>query len=364
MERKLKNITLIYFLLLVIFNSLTLLSSEPLCAFRVNNIWYFLDDKGKEMCKPMILDGIAHYSEGKFAARKRTKDTVYFAYFDKNGNELFKVNTSLPFQFKQGFALTVKFLDEKGTERLYGFIDSSGNVIFDNVLPDALDFSDSLAYVDTYEKKGYLNLNGQFQLEIPDTLVGYRFSEGLAAVSNIDLKVGYINKKGEILIPLKYEEGGEFSEGLCKVYGEGGFGFINKNGDLVIAHKFDEARNFKEERAFVGMLDDNNNLIWGLIDKDGRTIENFIYTKVLDFNEGLAAVQRDSLWGFIDKNGNKVIDFKFNEADSFYGGMAFVLDRKNKKAGYINKKGEFLISFNKFEILVDFRSNRKFFNFN
>lgn len=336
---------------------------QPLCAFRVENIWYFLTEDGKEMCKPMILDGISHYSEGKFAARKRTKDTVYFAYFDINGKELFKVNTSLPFQFKQGYALTVKYFDEKGTQRLYGMIDSTGKTIFDNVLPDALEFSDSHAYIDDFDKKGYINLDAEFAIQIPDTLVGYRFSEGLAAVSNAEMKIGFINKSGEIVIPLKYYEAGIFSEGLCKVFGEDGFGFINKQGDLVIAHRFDEARNFFEDRAFVGILDDDYKLTWGFIDKDGRMIESYIYSNVLDFSEGLAAVQKDNYWGYIDKNGNTVIDFKYNDADSFKNGLAFVVDRQNKKAGYIDKKGNFLITFNKFEILIDFRSNRKFFNF-
>lgn len=338
-------------------------ASKPLCAFRVENIWYFLTEDGQEMCKPMILDGISHYSEGKFAARKRTKDTAYFAYFDTKGKELFKVNTSLPFHFKQGYALTVKYLDEKGTQRLYGVIDSTGKTIFDNVLPDALEFSDSLAYIDNYDKKGYINLNAEFAIQIPDTLVGYRFSEGLAAVSNADMKVGFIDKSGEIIIPLKYYEAGIFSEGLCKVFGENGFGFINKQGDLVIAHRFDEARNFVEDRAFVGVLDDDYKLTWGFIDKDGKMIESYIYSNVLDFSEGLAAVQKDKLWGYIDKNGKTVIDFQFNEADSFKNGLAFVVDRQNKKAGYIDKKGNYIITFNRFEILIDFRSNKKFFNF-
>lgn len=357
------QIKLTIILFAIIFANIDLFCKNPLCAFRADKVWYFLNDDGTEMCPSMILDGISHFSEGKFAARRRNKDTVYFAYFNTAGKELFKVNTSLPLQFKQGYALTVKFLDEKGTQRLYGMIDSNGNIIFDNVLPDALEFSDSLAYIDNDERKGYIDLQGNFRITLDDKYVGYRFSEGLAAISDADLKLGFINKKGEIVIPLKYDEGGEFSEGLCKVYSEGGFGYINKNGDLVIAHRFDEARNFCEERAFVGMLDDNNELIWGFIDKDGRMIETFIYKAVNDFSEGLASVKKDKLWGFIDKNGNTIIDFQYSDADSFYNNLAFVIDRANKRAGYINKKGEFVIDFNKFEVLIDFRSNKKFYSF-
>lgn len=42
------------------------------------------------------------------------------------------------------------------------------------------------------------------------------FGEGLARVE-IDRKLGFINKQGELVIPCEYHEVGDFSEGFAKV---------------------------------------------------------------------------------------------------------------------------------------------------
>jgi len=353
----------IFVLFLFILFNCPAYSANPLVAFKVDNFWYFLNESGKELFKPMILDGVGSYSEGKLFVKKRDKDTSYFCYIDHNGRELFKVNTSLPFNFNYDRALTVRFLDEEGMERLYGFIDDKGKVIFENELYDALDFSDSLAYIMKEDIKGYIGIDGQFRFLIDWEVVGYRFAEGLAPVSNNDYLFGFIDKTGKLVIPFRFDEAGEFREGLCKVYYKGDFGFINRNGDFVIHHRYDDVRDFSEGYAFVAKFDSAYVHHWGFINKDGRLIEDYIYSRVHNFSEGLAAVQKNSKWGFIDYDGNTIIDFQFNAADSFKNGIAFAMDRDNKRAGFINKKGEFVIQLKKFDILVELRSNLRYYSF-
>lgn len=337
---------------------------HPLAAFKVGNIWYFINSDGTEMFPPQILDGVGSFSEGKFFVKKRNKDTSYFCYYDTKGNELFKVNTSLPFDFKSGRALTVQFHDEKGTSRSYGFIDDNGRVLYENILEDGLDFSDSLAYVQQGDNRGYIRRDGKIAFYIDDLHVGYRFSEGKAPISNNDYLFAFIDTTGKIVIPFKYDEVGEFSEGLCKAYYDTKFGYINHNGDFMINHDFDDAKNFREGYAFVATYDDDFHLIWGFINKDGRLMEHFIYRHVNDFSEGLASVNKNGKWGFVNYNADIVIDYIYSDADNFNGGIAFVADRENKKAGYINKKGEFVFEINKFDMLIDFRSNNRYYSFN
>ncbi len=63
------------------------------------------------------------------------------------------------------------------------------------------------------------------------------FTEGLAAVRK-DGKYGFIDKKGNLVLPMQYEGASPFSEGLAAVQGDNGWRFINKKGETVIAGPF------------------------------------------------------------------------------------------------------------------------------
>jgi len=67
--------------------------------------------------------------------------------------------------------------------------------------------------------------------------------------------VGFVNKKGDILIPYQFSGAEEFSEGLAAVYYKGSpfdkYGFIDFNGKMVIPAIFDYADSFSEGLAIV-----------------------------------------------------------------------------------------------------------------
>ena len=73
----------------------------------------------------------------------------------------------------------------------------------------------------------------------------------MAAVCKND-KWGYVNTKGELIIPCIYEYANDFSEGLASVRKNGKEGFINKKGEIAIPFKFEECGNFSEGLAYAG----------------------------------------------------------------------------------------------------------------
>ena len=67
------------------------------------------------------------------------------------------------------------------------------------------------------------------------------FSEGLAPVE-LDGKWGLINKKGDIIVPYKYDNVSSFypfSKGLAEIKLNGKVGLINKQGEVVVQPKYD-----------------------------------------------------------------------------------------------------------------------------
>ena len=94
-----------------------------------------------------------------------------------------------------------------------------------------------------------------------DTAFG--FAEGPAAVTEGG-KVGYINRKGEMVIRPQFEVGNpcgeglwyerprDFSGGLAAVRVAGKWGYIDRTGRVVIEPRYDCAQRFSEGLAVVG----------------------------------------------------------------------------------------------------------------
>ena len=60
------------------------------------------------------------------------------------------------------------------------------------------------------------------------------FFEGLARVEQNE-KSGFINTKGEVIIPCIYDDAWNFNEGLAAVKQNGKWSIINKEGKVIVA---------------------------------------------------------------------------------------------------------------------------------
>ena len=81
-------------------------------------------------------------------------------------------------------------------------------------------------------------------------------------------------------------------------------GFIDKKGKMVIQPQFSQAGPFREGVAKVSLGKDQ----WGYIDKNGKLIIEAKYKQAWDFNDGLAMVQLNKGFGYIDKSGNNIAE--------------------------------------------------------
>ena len=83
-------------------------------------------------------------------------------------------------------------------------------------------------------------------------------------------KWGFIDKTGKEVIPCKWEDAKDFSEGLVSVMDTNGkYGFIDKTGKVVIPCQWQDAEDFSNG---MGRVQDVANKKWGFIDKTGKVI--------------------------------------------------------------------------------------------
>ena len=193
-----------------------------------------------------------------------------------------------------------------------------------------------------YELKlGFIDKTGEIVIPCvyDDVATGvfYNFSEGLAAV-RLDGKWGFIDKTGKEAIPFQYDYAMAFSEGLAAVLKNDKWGYINQKGEEVIPCQYVNGREIGFSEGLAGM---EKNGKWGFIDKTGKEVIPFEYDGALDFSEGLAGVMKNGKCGYIDQTGDEVIPCKYDDNDNFYEGLARV--QQNDKYGFIDKTGKEVI---------------------
>jgi hypothetical protein len=218
-----------------------------------------------------------------------------------------------------------------------GFIDNKGEFKIPAEFKSATNFSEGLAFV--VPDGGYptcIDKSGEEKFKLKEARTVFAFSEGLAMFVTTDMKFGFVDKTGTVVISPQFEDALPFSEGLAAVSQNGRYGFIDKNGKTVINLQFDYVMPFSEGKAaFV------NANQWGFIDKKGNCVIKPQFDYVMPFSEGMAFVFSGKKLGYITENGNIEIDIQADYADKFSSGLAFIV--QNNKCGFIDKAGNVVI---------------------
>ncbi len=144
-------------------------------------------------------------------------------------------------------------------------------------------------------------------------------------------KYGYINHQGEVVIQPQFLWGSDFEGGHGTVYVCGRLVSIDQAGTfspLKYSHRKDVLSPRKSGDKF------------GFVDDVGVFKIPAVFTDVLPFSDGLAAVKVGDSWGFIDKTGTQVIQPIFQAAYYFREGVAYA--EKDGESLLIDKKGKVL----------------------
>jgi hypothetical protein len=300
------------------------------------------------------------------------KDT-HIEYINDKGKTIIKGDFIKGSLFREGLAL-VQSDNEKGT---WGFIDTKGKYVIPSAYVNATVFSEGIAWVTKKNSRPIaIDKTGKelFTLDHAE-LVG-NYTDGLAkfAVYTIDgdLRWGFVDKKGTIVIKPIYKDVKSFSEGLAPVkLPQKGWGYIDKNGNFEIAPQYYMAKIFRNGKAVVydkidsativnkqnkKLLPDTYNDLhvdgdlymfekdrkFGWLNKEGKVAILPIYEEIHPFaGSNLALVRSDNMFGFIAKDGTVVIEPQYTEGFMFLDDIAAVT--KDGQTGFINKKGDYVI---------------------
>jgi len=189
-------------------------------------------------------------------------------------------------------------------------------------------------------KWGYMNEKGE--VIIPTSYRNaFNFSiDGYAPVVDIRKSWGFIDAKGEALnIDLKgyiVDKKG-FNDGLAIIIYKSKKGVVNTKGEVVIAPEYDLIMPFSD-----GYTTARKGKEFYILSKDG-TSKKVDFVKVNRFSNGLAPfLGVNKKYGFLNTQGEVVIEAQFLGVGHFTGELTWARNDA-KKIGFINQKGEWVI---------------------
>ncbi len=292
------------------------------------NNYDYIDTVTKKIISKYAYDQANPFSEGM----ARVNRNGLFGFINTNGEEVIPCKYLHATDFGEGVASVsigkqeieeyfVSIRDEK-----YGVIDSSGKKIISFAFGGIANFKNGIARArDLNSKKwGWIDKMGSWKIN-PKFSDANDFNEdGMAKISLSYDSVGYIDIQGNYLINPIYYVLGDFVDGLAlaKNWGEkekylGKYGFINIKGETMIPFKYDKAQEFSENLALVGKSIGDNEIKFGFIDKKGFEQIAINYEYAHSFSNGMAFVKQNNKYGWINVKGNYVIPNIYDLAEDF-----------------------------------------------
>lgn len=218
-------------------------------------------------------------------------------------------------------------------------------------------YSDGMMYIQSGSKHGFIDTEGNVVIEMKYNIrsIGNpEFNGGYCLVSRmIDNKNRFIiiDKHGaETILPATYYNVSDFNDGKAIVYdssaGKTTAFFINTLGKrilptLVRSPKYSINDPEKPSTMVDGLAAFYDVALdgWGFYDAQGKVIITPQYSKIQDFSEGLAAVEKDQNWVYINQAGKVIIDTQSKYTPSaFSEGFAVSRNEKGDRI-VINKEG-------------------------
>jgi len=309
--------------------------------------------------------------------------TKKYGYADTTGRIVIDTVFNNAFPFHKGYAFVVQ-------SQKMGIIDSLGKHVTGYIFtPSAPTFvSDSIVVLRGKEHFGLVKINGKILTEFKYAGVGH-FDDGLCPIHLPKNLHGFVNVKGEEVIPTVYEYISEFAENVCAVKLKGRYFFIDKSNTQAISGFYDEifendsfingvclvykggrsyfidrhgnetqmdkeayaesirqrqhkkvadfyaedsdapTPHYDQINSFGGELPYSGFVYKNYYDKKGQLIFSNTYGRMTGFKEGLAIMSQDSTLSGVDSHGNSV---------GMYEGIY-------NKVGVIDKLGRVVIDF-------------------
>jgi len=302
-----------------------------------NRMWGYINMDGKQVI-PFLYKYAKPFSEGVAVVSKTDNE---WQVINKQGMPVTKtIFSKAPSICKNGLIAV-------SIEGKWGYMNKTGKIVISPTYYDAIEFSEGLAAVWINDSTcTFINMTGKTIIPAFRN-ASYNnnavFHYGFAKVS-WKANDYFINRTGKKITEpsdkswrfLPYDTKAFVEEMLIVEDPKTKLrGAIDTMGNLIIPVKFSELRNFSD-----GWARFNNNKKWSYIDKKGNIVMNAAFPIAENFRDGFSAQAGDSKgswkWYFINKNGFVVPGVEFDEIIDWNNDLALI--KLSGRKGFANMK--------------------------
>lgn len=260
---------------------------EHVASVENNGKWGVIDIFGNIVI-PIQYDKICNCHNGIIIAKK----SGYWGALDKQNNTLIPFEYDGILDFNEGIALAIK----KGKA---GYIDIYNNVIIPFMYDKCLcDHSENMFAVRQDGKFGFLDNKGNIIIPFLYEVVG-NFNEGYCAV-RVSNKYFFIDRFGR-KVTQSYEDVSYFSFGIAGVKKDGKWGYINTKGNLIVPFIYDDV-----DPVVFGYARVKKGDKYGFIDSEGNIIIEPKYEYAMYYKNSYFMVKINNEEFFIYKDGVRI----------------------------------------------------------
>ncbi|GAP68719.1 DNA polymerase III, epsilon subunit [Bacteroidales bacterium 6E] len=266
--------------------------------------------------------------------RKQNTQNRKWGFCDQNNNLIIDY-------IYDWIGITNEGMVEVHINRKIGFVDVWGENVIPCQFDEAQFFSEGLNAVSKNGLFGFIDRAGIVRIPFVYNEV-LRFSEGLAPARSGEkepYQFGYINTDGHAITEFKYYEADIFMYGLGKVSvwnkntNKVRIGFINRFGEEVIPLKYKKA-----ETLDNGYVTAKFNGKWGLIDSQGNELTLFKYDLPIDdFHDGISLVCVNRKIGLINIYGDEIVPPIYDIAECYMDSGAIL--KLNDESFFVDNFG-------------------------
>lgn len=228
----------------------------------------------------------------------------------------------------------------------YGLADEFGTISYPKY--ESVDTFDNShrARVQMGGKYGYLNLKGELIIPATYNQATPFYQHEAWVQKNTSFPCFLTDGRGSFLREVKLKEVdsiGVFSEGFCWFKLNRKYGFLDTSGNVIVGNKFLQVQPYSNNLAAV------KNSAWGFVNTNGKIVIPQQYTETTSFFQQRAGVFNGVSWGFINPQGKLLVKYTYDSVGTFSMGVCPV--KRKGVWGLIDTNGKVIVK-PKFERLL------------